>query len=36
MIPFDPSKIKHEYVYLKKISKFSIEVNNNDIGDVII
>lgn len=34
MIPFDPSKIKHEYVYLKKISKFSIEVNNNDIGEI--
>lgn len=33
MIPFDASKVKYDYVYISKISKFSIEVNMDDNGE---
>lgn len=33
MIPFDPSKIQYDYVYISKISKFSIVVNMDDNGE---
>lgn len=33
MIPFDASKVKYDYVYISKISKFSIEVNMDDEGE---
>ena len=33
MIPFDATKVKYAYVYISKISKFSIEVNMDDNGE---
>jgi hypothetical protein len=30
MIPFDPSKISYDYVYITKMTKFSIEVLKAD------
>jgi hypothetical protein len=33
MIPFDPTKVKYDYVYISKISQYSIEINMDDNGE---